>query len=943
MKKYILILVIGLWAVCFVSGASIDESILERFNGGEDEIRVLIKIKANGVSPRALGFRTMAAEKTSVNRGRVNKEIDGYISSHINRDDLEMLMADNLIESVYVEQTYHTMLQDSIGIMNFTPSWNLESNGLNLTGAGQTVCIIDGGVNYSHSDFGGCTTAEFTAGNCSKVIGGWDFCGNDGDCAVEDNDPMDVEGHGTHVSGIVVANGGIKGTAKGTKIVMMKAANASGVFFSVNVIAAIDRCIANASIFNISVISMSLGGGQYDSYCDGADTGITASINNAVANNISVVVAAGNTDSNYPVATAGISNPACIQNATRVSASTKSDTYASYAFRHSFFRDILMATGGSGSGYINSTDIGGGYGLKIGTSMATPMIAGAIAIINQYLDLSGQTKTPSEVSDILNSTGILLDDSAGSGYNFSRIDVYSALLSLDVDAPNITLVSPADNHINLTVNQTFTCNATDWQLVNMTLRVWNSTGALYYNVTNNITGSSNQTSFNLNEMSEDIYSWNCLGVDNRSNSAYASANFSLTIGGILTTPLTPADLTYTTVNDTNFSCRVISELEHELANMTFYLWNSTGNLTYNETVDISGFDNTTIFNHTFLIEDAYTWNCLGVNNGSNSSLGENNFSITYDVTNPNLTITSSPEGATSNSIARSFGFNVSDTNLANCSLIVNGVISLTNSSINTSVTQTFTQTFTPATYTWNINCSDSAGNVNSSSENGFVITAVPVSPPGGGSNTQSSSSSSTSPSATEVVPHTPNTYDIALDEISPTYTQNLKKDEKVNFTLFDLGGDKHLLTINEIGEDYVNLTIESDPVNLTLGIGQSAKLNLTSPDYYDLFIELNNITNGSAELTIQLINEPIEPEIIVVEKEVEGKDYLWVVIVLVVILALIVFVIVMGKKRSAKKIAEKPEELSLPKVKTKKLKGSKSKKKKNGNDKKTKTKTVSKR
>jgi hypothetical protein len=143
----------------------------------------------------------------------------------------------------------------------------------------------------------------------------------------------------------------------------------------------------------------------------------------------------------------------------------------------------------------------------------------------------------------------------------------------------------------------------------------------------------------------------------------------------------------------------------------------------------------------------------------------------------------------------------------------------------------------------------------------------------------------------------------------------LKKDEKVNFSIFDSDGARHLLTVNEIGVDYVNLTIESDPVNFKLGVGQSVKFNLTSADYYDLMVKLNSITNDSAELTIQLIDEPIEK---VVEKFLDGeivetvrvviKDYFWVVIVLAVVLVAIVYVVIKNGK-------------------AKKLKGSKAKKK----------------
>jgi len=58
-------------------------------------------------------------------------------------------------------------------------------------------------------------------------------------------------------------------------------------------------------------------------------------------------------------------------------------------------------------------------------------------------------------------------------------------------------------------------------------------------------------------------------------------------------------------------------------------------------------------------------------------------------------------------------------------------------------------------------------------------------------------------------------------------------------------------------EDFANITIQSNPINVLLGIGQSIKLNLTSPDYYDLYIKLESIKNKKVNLTIQTIHEEI--------------------------------------------------------------------------------------
>ena len=792
--RLLILLVFGLLVLGFVSGVGVSDEVLEKFGSGEKTVRVLMKMNGDGEINK--GFRIFSTKQASIEdvigKGQINKKVSDYVSAYISKAELDELLLSGVVDSISVEQVYHTMLQDSVEIMNATSAWNLEKLGLNLTGTGQSVCIIDTGINYSHADFGGCNSSEFLAGTCEKVIGGWDFCGNDGNCSIEDNDPMDIAGHGTHVSGIVAANGGIDGIGKGANIVMMKAANVSGVFLTSDIVDAIDRCVANASVFNISVISMSLGGGQFTGYCDGYDENTLAmanSINNAVANNISVVVATGNNEWND-----SISSPACIQNATRVAATDKSDNIAiAYSNRNSITK--LFATGSN----INSTIISGGYSGNTwsGTSMATPMVAGAIAIINQYLNLNNQTKTPFEIETTLYDTGLQFNESDN---NFSRIDIYSALLSLDVDAPNVTLVFPNDTHVSVVENQTFVCNATDWQLANVTFRIWNSSG-LYHNESRNLSGTSNETSFDLTGIPVGSYEWNCFVYDDEGNLGNAS-NFSLIIGTIEVSLNSPLNGSYTNDNLTSFNCTSASDSNNELSNVTFRIWNSSDVLMKNETRDINGTRNTTIFNWTFEYEDDYLWDCVALNNNSNEDSG-GNFSVGFDATVPNLTLTSLPSNATSDLVSKSFGFNVSDINLANCSLIINDTISLNDSSINQSEGQTFNETFTPGTYVWNINCSDFAGNVNSSDENSFVITAELVEDEGNNGGGGGGGGATTASSVADVVLNESAVYDVGSSEVSKGYSKSLKKGERVNFSLFDFEGGRHLLTVDEIGRAHV--------------------------------------------------------------------------------------------------------------------------------------------
>ncbi len=870
-----LILITGIFFVSSeVSKVKVSEEVDDNLKN-KNEVRVIVKIKEPS-SEKGFLFKIqktaseIKSEKQEIKENIINeigKEnvkhvFDESLSAIISLEELNKLKVNNYVNEIKLEGTKHIFLQDSVPLVNASVTWPVQINDFNITGTGETVCIIDTGIYYNHSDFGNCYGYNNASSPC-KIIGGWDYCADNVTCTSEDNDPIDVNGHGTHVAGIVGANGSIKGVAPDVKIIMIKAGNSSGTFWNSDIRAGIDWCVDNSSKFNISVISMSLGGGLHSSYCDGVYADLTLAINNAVAKNISVVVATGNSGS-----TTQIGSPACIQNATSVGATTKLDVIADYSNRNNI--TDLFAPGGTlgesgncspgsmDSERICSTYNDGNYISFSGTSMATPHVAGAIALINQFLKLTGQTKTPQEIESVLNSTGKIINDSGGSGLNFSRIDIYSAILLLDETAPNVTLSSPADTITTNTMNQTFSCNATDeLGLENITFYLWNSTG-IYNQTTTDVSGTFNETSINITNLAYDNYKWNCLAYDQNGNSAFADSNFSLYIGNVSVTLNTPSNNTFTNQNQT-FTCSAESNTETGLTNMTFYLWNSSQSLLYNLSKNISGVSNSTTFQYNFTNETDYYWNCQAYNNVSQSTFAEENYTITYDITKPNLTSVSPfPGDATSNSVSRTFYYNISDNfNIANCSLIVNNNIQLTNYSItNFSLTQNFTKSFTSGTYNWKINCTDKAGNQNSSIQKSFTITAIIITPSGG-----SGSSSSIS-----------RIYTPTSEQTSGGYSKELQKNDKIKFTFFEETAGQHVLTLNCIGKDFVNITIQSNPIKIVLGIGQSAKLNLTSPDYYNLYVKLESIMNQKAKITIQTIHEEIPKPPEITGKAIDEED-----------------------------------------------------------------------
>ncbi len=612
-KSFIFILVLStlvllLLSLGFVnsstSGNKVDKKIYDSLNGKKsDSVRVIVKMNEY----TNLNFKNAVRKSiiSNIDSLKIKREFSSFngFSASLNSAEIEKLSNDANVEGIYLDKKVYAFLQQSVPLVNATSTWTVNINGTNLTGEGQTVCVIDTGVNYTHSDFGGCNPIKYTLNgtnesyvlqsahnytdnfdytwsitmpgysriavhfsnlslectydylyvfdenknflgmyscslnnfwtpsvngstiyirlktdsfvtdygfyidqvingttnvtynwnNCSKVIGGWNMF-NYGP------DPMDDHGHGTHVSGIIAADGNIKGVAPKAKIVSIKALGADGVGYNGDIAAGIEWCTNRSNDLNISVISMSLGEGLFSDYCDSYDPVTTSAINFAISKNISVIIASGNGLNNVgPGRSDSISAPACIQNAIPVSSVTKSDVIdTSYADRNHMVQ--LFAPGSS----INSTWINGKYALDTGTSMAAPHVAGAFVIMNEYLKLKGQTKTPQQIENIFHTTGKKITDSANSSQNFSRIDIYAAIASLD-ELPTIDFLYPTEsssliNRNNILVN----LSSSSLAVKNITLRLYNST----LNLINSSTSFTSSLFFNFTNLSSGIYYFN---------------------------------------------------------------------------------------------------------------------------------------------------------------------------------------------------------------------------------------------------------------------------------------------------------------------------------------------------------------------------------------------------------------------------------------------------
>ena len=249
------------------------------------------------------------------------------------------------------------------------------------------------------------------------MIAGHDFANND-------SDPMDDNGHGTHIAGIIASSDSTyRGVAPDAKLVAMKVCNSGGSCEDADVLAGFDWCINNAAAYNISVISISLGGGNFTSYCDESldFAAYALVIDNAVSKNISIVAATGNSGANsvvYGIAGTGLF--------TEINQSYRNDKIrylSQLCFQTPLFNDTISAPGSS----ITSLNKGSGTSTLSGTSMSTPHVSGAVVLMNQYWKLAyNKVPMPEQAEQKILATGLEIYDSL-SNTTYPRVDVLAML------------------------------------------------------------------------------------------------------------------------------------------------------------------------------------------------------------------------------------------------------------------------------------------------------------------------------------------------------------------------------------------------------------------------------------------------------------------------------------------------------------------------------------
>ncbi len=251
-------------------------------------------------------------------------------------------------------------------IIGGTAVSDTESVADSITGKGVRIGLLDTGVDYMHSALGGGFGTGF------KVVGGYDFVNSDAD-------PMDDNGHGTRLAGLMVGWGEtFRGMAPGAELLAFKVLDNNGDGLMSNVLAGIEHAVdpdmnpATADGARVLLLPLTCGGNS--------DDPLSQAVQSAVANGVVCVVAAGDGGPGYQT----IGSPASAPLALAVGACGPGGDILPASSRGPAPKTLqvkpdLVARGSC----ILSTAPGGGYEVVSGTAVAAANAAGAAALMRE--------------------------------------------------------------------------------------------------------------------------------------------------------------------------------------------------------------------------------------------------------------------------------------------------------------------------------------------------------------------------------------------------------------------------------------------------------------------------------------------------------------------------------------------------------------------------------
>ncbi len=374
-----------------------------------------------------------------------------------------------------------------------------------ITGQGVTVAVIDSGIG-NHQDFDGRLqfATEYGKG--------------------------DVYGHGTHVSGIIGGDGSTSGgtytgVAPEANFIALGVSDATGMAYESDVVGALQWVFDNKDLYNIRVVNLSLNSTVEDSY---HNSGIDAAAEILWFNGVVVVASAGNKGpaGGYNTAKSAPANDpfliavgASNEHATANRADDTITPYSAFGTTQDGFakpdliapgHDIYSALSPDSSwddDYPNRLGFAGQYFRLSGTSMAAPMVSGAVALLLQ----DEPNLTPNQVKYRLqNTSSTLVND---DGNVFSYVDIYAAVHGTTAEEanqgimPHMLLAKMA--LIAYWTSQNGEENI-DWENVNWGAVNWNAVNwnAVNWNAVN--WNAVNWNAVNWNAVNWNAVNWNAV-------------------------------------------------------------------------------------------------------------------------------------------------------------------------------------------------------------------------------------------------------------------------------------------------------------------------------------------------------------------------------------------------------------------------------------------------
>lgn len=444
-----------------LAAAQVTPSVEQSVRASDNTLLVMYK-KGVSAQMRLHARSLVKATVSDVNKDGVDDNYAAILSGRLAKFEvagmstktaMKLLKMHSAIE--YVEPDYQVSIANTPNDPDFSALWGLNNEGqsggtadadidaleawsISTGGTDVVVGVIDTGIDHSHIDL-----AANMWVNPNEIAG--DGIDNDGNGYIDDvhginaitnvGDPMDDQGHGTHVSGTIGAAGnnntGVVGVNHEAAIVGCKFLTAAGTGSTSDAIKCIDYMVGlkNDGV-NVRVLNNSWGGGGFSQALADA---ITAS----EQADILFVAAAGND------AVDNDQNPSYPSNyehesVLSVASTDRNDEMSDF----SQWGETSVDLGAPGSAIL-STVPGNGYASYSGTSMATPHVAGAAALV---LSINPDLKT-NELKQLLMDSG---DDNAqlqGKTVSGKRLNVNQALEQAD-PTPSFKLsVTPSSQQI----------------------------------------------------------------------------------------------------------------------------------------------------------------------------------------------------------------------------------------------------------------------------------------------------------------------------------------------------------------------------------------------------------------------------------------------------------------------------------------------------------------